>query len=551
MVSDLQKGEFIVVLGLRNKILAGYILLIFCILILGYNVYTHAEMDNMDRLISAIVVFLALAVSVFYGVYIQSRVVMPIQGIIQRSKSVAAGDLSISEIEVKSNDEIGELATSFNQMVDNTKQIISAVLHSAGQVAVTSEQMASNTAETAKATQQVAIAIEEVARGATEQSVMVAKTVKTFAQTDEVINIIAAGTEEQVRNILSTADLVDLMTASLQEVARSAENVNKSAVNTKNAAEKGAQSVTKTIDGMENIKEKSQQTADKINELGKHSEHIGEIIQVIDDIAEQTNLLALNAAIEAARAGEHGKGFAVVADEVRKLAERSSKATKEIATLITSIQKLTADAVKVVAESSSDVQQGFNLALEAGNALKEILNNIEDTYHQVQNITASSEQISANSQEVSNAVGRLNSIAQDNTGAAVKLSEASSQVSDAIENIAAVTEQSSAAAEEVSATTEEINASVEEISASAKLLASTADELNELVGQFKLKEIKVNCWDIMHCPDERMVKCPAHKSEEKRCWLIPGTWCGGVQQGDAKSKRHRCMNCKSFREMNL
>jgi methyl-accepting chemotaxis protein len=100
--------------------------------------------------------------------------------------------------------------------------------------------------------------------------------------------------------------------------------------------------------------------------LGEHSQQIGEIIQVIDDIAEQTNLLALNAAIEAARAGEHGKGFAVVADEVRKLAERSSKATKEIAELITNIQKLTAGAVKAMEEGTGEVEQGVSLAVDAG-----------------------------------------------------------------------------------------------------------------------------------------------------------------------------------------
>lgn len=166
------------------------------------------------------------------------------------------------------------------------------------------------------------------------------------------------------------------------------------------------------------------ESAKKITELGKQSQQIGEIIQVIDDIAEQTNLLALNAAIEAARAGEHGKGFAVVADEVRKLAERSGKATKEIATLITSIQK------------------GTEVAVKSMDGLKRLM----------------MEEMAAGS-------GLVNS---------------------SIVSIAAIAEESAAAAEEVSASTEEMNATTEEIAASARHMSDLARELHKLVAKFKV-----------------------------------------------------------------
>jgi methyl-accepting chemotaxis protein len=146
-------------------------------------------------------------------------------------------------------------------------------------------------------------------------------------------------------------------------------------------------------------------------------------------------------------------------------------------------------------------------------------------------------------------VDNVSAITEQNTAATEQLTAASAQVAAAMESISSVTEQSSAAAEEVSASTEEMSASIEEISVSAQNLADTADNLSELVGKFMLREIRENCWDVMNCAMEFRSKCPGYNAQEKRCWLIEGTWCGGVKQGDAKSKRHRCMNCKAFKIM--
>ncbi len=497
----------------------------------------------------AVAIVLALLLGLGLAAYLTRYITAPVNTLTDGLTKVAVGNLDVRFLENKSNDELGVMATAFNAMVTNLKNIIQQISTTSQSVSITSDQLSNNSLQASKATQQVAAAIQEVAKGASEQASYVTTTIGTVSQVNSAIQQIAAGAEEQASTTTSTAGMVAQMATSIQEVASGATTVSGSAQKTREAAVKGEKAVELTIKGMDGIKEKVFETANKIKELGEHSQQIGEIIQVIDDIAEQTNLLALNAAIEAARAGEHGKGFAVVADEVRKLAERSGKATKEIADLINNIQKLTGGAVLAMEQGTNEVGQGVKLAVDAGQALKEILSTAEETYSQVQNISASAEQISADSQEVVQAINNVSVITEQNTVATQQLTAASNGVSTAMDSVASVTQQTSASAQEVSAATEQMSATVEQISTSAKTLSDMADSLNEVVGKFMIHEITRNCWDIMNCDMVFRKKCTAYQAEEKRCWLLEGTWCGGVQQGDARSKRHRCMNCKAFKAM--
>ncbi|PKM80063.1 MAG: hypothetical protein CVU89_15515 [Firmicutes bacterium HGW-Firmicutes-14] len=442
---------------------------------------SHSAMRNNYVVMAVAAIFGILA-----GLLISRSISKPVMNLAAAAGQIAKGDLSVSIPDVRTKDEVQTLNEAFRTMLSNLRELISKVNDSAQNVAATSEELSTNSDEAAKATQQVANAIQEVARGASQQTSFVTGTMDTVGQVNSAIGQIASGAQEQANNITSTADMVTQMAASIEEVASGAQTVTQSAEKTKVAADKGEQSVEQTIKGMEGIKGKVFESANKIRELGEHSQQIGEIIQVIDDIAEQTNLLALNAAIEAARAGEHGKGFAVVADEVRKLAERSGKATKEIAELITNIQKLTAEAVTAMEQGTGEVEQGVWLAHDAGNALKEILRNVEETYRQVQNISAAAEEISASSQEVVKAVDNVSSITEENTAATEQLTAASSQVGAAMESISSVTEETSAAAQEVSASTEEMTASIEEISSASQTLAAMAEELREMVARFRL-----------------------------------------------------------------
>ena len=189
-------------------------------------------------------------------------------------------------------------------------------------------------------------------------------------------------------------------------------------------AREGGKVVTMTIDGMNRIADVVEKSADTVFVLGQNSDKIGEIIQVIDDIADQTNLLALNAAIEAARAGEQGRGFAVVADEVRKLAERTTNATKEIASMIHTIQNDTADAVTSIQEGKKEVESGKVLALKAGDVLKEIVEGAGQVADIIVQVAAASEEQAATVEEIGQNVEAISSVANDSASGIQQIASA-------------------------------------------------------------------------------------------------------------------------------
>jgi methyl-accepting chemotaxis protein len=254
------------------------------------------------------------------------------------------------------------------------------------------------------------------------------------------------------------------------------------------AATNGAQTVRQTVDGMARIKDAVEGAAVKVTELGAKGEQIGAIVETIDDIAEQTNLLALNAAIEAARAGEQGKGFAVVADEVRKLAERSSRATKEIAALIGEVQQGTDQAVKAMQIGAREVESGAGLASKSGAALDEIASAVESSNAAVARIVRAMEDMQESSSGLVSASDAIAAIAQETNAAAESMTSSAEQVARSVESIAAISEQNSASAEEVSAATEEMSAQAEEVVASASTLADMATQLESLAGRFQVDD---------------------------------------------------------------
>jgi methyl-accepting chemotaxis protein len=228
----------------------------------------------------------------------------------------------------------------------------------------------------------------------------------------------AAGSREQTTKTNEVATAIEMMTSVILQTSRNAHETSTAARSARDSAEAGGAVVRDTIQGMRGISTVVQRSAETVKELGKSSQQIGEIITVIDDIADQTNLLALNAAIEAARAGEQGRGFAVVADEVRKLAERTTKATREIAEMIKRIQKDTSGAVESMEEGTRQVANGIALADKAGESLNDIVSFIQKVTTMVFEIAQASEEQSSSAGEITSNIVRITSVASETASGA-------------------------------------------------------------------------------------------------------------------------------------
>jgi methyl-accepting chemotaxis protein len=413
------------------------------------------------------------------------RLIVYVRGLADLAEAMAEGDLT-RDIEPKSQRDV--LGTSFKKMTANLRELVGLVQASSNSLADTSQQLGSAAIQTESAVQQVNQAIQNVSAGAEDSSRNAEQTNAAVGQLTAAIEGIARGAGEQARQVQAASATAGEMAAGVEQVAANAHSMAAASQQTRTSAEHGAAAVRETVASMAEIRSVVATAAARVGDLGNLSEKIGAVVETIDDIAEQTNLLALNAAIEAARAGEHGRGFAVVADEVRKLAERSSRETKQIADLIHQVQTGTRDAVGAMESGATKVEQGAAKADQAGRALEEILRAVEATVHQVTEIAHASQDMAAGARSVTDAMQSISAVVEENTAATEEMAAHSSQVSSAIQEIAAVAQEQSAATEEVSASAEEMSAQVVEMSAQAQELAATADQLRVLVARFKLEQ---------------------------------------------------------------
>jgi methyl-accepting chemotaxis protein len=313
------------------------------------------------------------------------RLVRSITDAVDTAVKVAGGDLTIN-VSVQSSDEIGMMMGKLKEMVDRLRMDVGSLKQASVSIASGSQQLNS-------------------------QSTTMTR---TLSDQSSRATQIATASEEMSQTVI--------------DIARNAADIAHSAVETAAVADQGSRVVQQSVSEARVIAETVTHSTEVVKTLGARSQQIGEIVSVINDIADQTNLLALNAAIEAARAGEQGRGFAVVADEVRKLAERTAKATAEISTMIRGIQDEVGNAVSSMDTANGKVASGLKFSLEAGTQLQKIVESVSGLQSMVQQIASATEEMSSTSEGIAGDIQEIASGAQNLTGNSSQIATSSSDL---------------------------------------------------------------------------------------------------------------------------
>lgn len=377
-----------------------------------------------------VITILVIVLSVVVALITANMISKPLKTVMDRMKLVAGGDLSSEPLEVTSKDEVGQLVVAANEMTKNTRDLLNQINIVSDSVSSHSEELTQTTNEVNAGSQQIATTMQEL----------------------------ASGSETQANTATDLSSIMGSFTTKVQEAYENGDHIQQASNEVLEMADEGSQLMETSNQQMTKVNEIVLDAVEKVQGLDVQSQEISKLVSVIQDISAQTNLLALNAAIEAARAGEHGRGFAVVADEVRKLAEQVSVSVTDITGIVNSIQNESSIVAESLKDGYTEVEQGTSQIRTTGKtfdginaAIIEMADNIKTVSTNLSDIVDNSEKMNAS-----------------------------------IEDIAAVSEESAAGVEQTSAASQQTSSSMEEVAGSSEQLAKLAQELNGLVQQFKL-----------------------------------------------------------------
>ncbi|SET08024.1 methyl-accepting chemotaxis protein [Oceanobacillus limi] len=388
------------------------------------------ESQGFTQLIQLVSFVIAAAIGIALVILVSRMISRNLNKVVEVSNKIADGDLAVEKIDYNGEDEIGMLGESVNRMSENLRNVIQQVSEVSETVTSQSEELTQSANEVKAGTEQVATTMQEL----------------------------ATGSETQANSASELSSVMSSFATKVQEANEEGDEAHKQSANVLEMTNEGSQLMKSSTQQMAKIDQIVQEAVQKVKGLDEQSKQISDLVTVIKDVAEQTNLLALNAAIEAARAGEHGKGFAVVADEVRKLAEQVSVSVTDITGIVTSIQSETSNVTESLMAGYKEVEQGSSQIDTTGQTFEKITNAVNRMATSINSVANNMSEIAASSQ----------------------------QMSSSIEEIAAISEESAAGVEQTSASTQQTTSTMEEVAGSSEQLAKLAEQLNGLVRQFKL-----------------------------------------------------------------
>ncbi|MCM3784593.1 methyl-accepting chemotaxis protein [Neobacillus mesonae] len=392
----------------------------------------RAEVDRAARpILNALIV--VLGISALVGIVFMTLMIRslhrPIQAMVKASRDIGNGDLTI-DLSVKRKDEYGVLAEGFNRMTGSLRSVLGEVSETSHQLAASSQELAASSEQTTRATEQLATIMQET----------------------------ATGTIHSNQSLGEAKVLVEEMSRGVKSITNQAEDVTLAAKQVSDESQAGMSSINEVKHQMDQIGASAGDLNEVIQGLGDKSIEIRKIVEVITNIAKQTNILSLNASIEASRAGEHGRGFAVVANEVKELAEQSANSAAQIAKLTHDMEQGTGAASESMYNATKEITKGITTVNEAGERFRAILQSIQEVAAQMGEVSSASKQMDASM----------------------------TQVGESFEIAVAISDQIAAGAQEGSAASEEQLAAMQEVASSAATLSKIADELQEIIQRFKL-----------------------------------------------------------------